>query len=68
MLSFLDSFSRYNQVLVNKDDKEKTTFTMPWGTFEYTRMPFGLFDVDTTFQRSMDYTFRDIMRRIIEIY
>lgn len=42
MMSMLDGFSGYNQVLVKKKDQHKTAFTTPWGTFEYLRMPFGL--------------------------
>jgi hypothetical protein len=68
MMSLLDGFSGYNQVWVNKDDRHKTAFTTPWGTFEYLRMPFGLLNVGATFQRAMDYAFRDLMGKIIEIY
>jgi hypothetical protein len=39
---FLDGYSRYNQVPVDPKDQEKTTFTCPFGTFAYRRMPFGL--------------------------
>jgi hypothetical protein len=39
---FLDSYSGYNQVLVDPEDQEKTTFTCPFGAFAYSRMPFGL--------------------------
>ena len=35
MLSMLDGFSRYNQVQIKKEDRGKTTFTTPWGTYEY---------------------------------
>ena len=42
MMSMLDDFSGYNQVMVKKEDRHKTTFITPWGTFEYLRMPFGL--------------------------
>jgi len=38
-LSMLDSFSGYNQVNVDLANREKTTFTTPWGTFMYVRMP-----------------------------
>jgi hypothetical protein len=68
MLSLLDGFLGYNQVWVNEDDRHKNYFTTPWGTFEYLRMPFGLLNVGATFQRAMDYAFRDLMGKIIEIY
>lgn len=42
MISLLDGFSGYNQVWVKKEDCHKTTFTTPWGNFEYIRMSFGL--------------------------
>jgi hypothetical protein len=68
MLSFFDGFSSYNQVLVNKDDMHKITFTTPWGTYEYLRIPFSLINAGATFQRAMDYAFKDIIGRIIDIY
>jgi hypothetical protein len=46
---FLDSYSGYNQVLVDPEDQEKTTFICPFGTFTYRRMPFGLCNVPVTF-------------------
>nr|XP_028961446.1 uncharacterized protein LOC103417976 [Malus domestica] len=39
---FLDGYSGYNQILITPEDQEKTTFTWPFGTFAYRRMPFGL--------------------------
>nr|GFA99950.1 reverse transcriptase domain-containing protein [Tanacetum cinerariifolium] len=39
---FLNVFSGYFQTLIDLKDKEKTTFTCPYGTFAYRRMPFGL--------------------------
>ena len=44
------------------------TFTTPWGDLKYFRMPFGLMNVGSTFQRSMDFYFRDLMVKVIEIY
>ena len=49
-MSMLDGFSGYNQVAVHPEDREKTVFTTPWGTFMYQRMPFGLMNVGATFQ------------------
>jgi hypothetical protein len=57
MISMLDGFSGYNQIRLKEEDRHKTTFTTPWGTFEYLRMPFGLSNAGATFQRAMDYAF-----------
>jgi len=51
MMSLLDGFLGYNQMSVNKEDRCKTTFTTPWGTFEYLRMYFGLLNAGATFQK-----------------
>nr|GEY49346.1 DNA-directed DNA polymerase [Tanacetum cinerariifolium] len=48
---FLDGFSGYFQIPINLPDQEKTTFTCPYGTFAYRRMPFGLCNVPRIFQR-----------------
>nr|GEV03340.1 reverse transcriptase domain-containing protein [Tanacetum cinerariifolium] len=42
---FLDGFSGYFQIPIDPQDQEKTTFTCPYGTFAYRRMPFGLCNV-----------------------
>ena len=68
MMSMLDGFSRYKQVLVSKEDQHKTTFTTPWDTYKFLRMPFGLLNVDATFQRAMDFSFKELIGKIIEIY
>jgi len=56
-ISLLDGFLGYNQILVHPDDQEKTSFTTPWGTFMYIKMPFGLKNAGATFQRAMDIAF-----------
>nr|GFA52583.1 reverse transcriptase domain-containing protein [Tanacetum cinerariifolium] len=48
---FLDGFSRYFLIPIDPQDQEKTTFTCPYGTFAYRRMPFGLCNAPGTFQR-----------------
>ncbi|GJR33190.1 reverse transcriptase domain-containing protein [Tanacetum coccineum] len=48
---FLDGFSGYFQIPIDPLDQEKTTFTCPYGTFAYRRMPFGLCNAPGTFQR-----------------
>jgi len=65
MMSMLDGFSGYNQVLLKREDQLKTTFTTLWGAFMYLRMPFGLMNVGATFQRAMEFSFRDLIQKII---
>nr|GEZ04959.1 reverse transcriptase domain-containing protein [Tanacetum cinerariifolium] len=48
---FLDGFFGYFQIPIGPRDQEKTTFTCPYGTFAYRRMPFGLCNAPGTFQR-----------------
>jgi hypothetical protein len=57
MMSFLDGFSGYNQVLVHPNDRLKTTFRTKWGTYAYQNIPFGLVNAGATFQRAMDISF-----------
>ncbi|KAH9300076.1 hypothetical protein KI387_011659, partial [Taxus chinensis] len=68
MLSMLDGFSRYNQEEASVANQHKTTFTTPWGTFAYRRMPFGLMNVGTTFQREMDMAFGSLKGKCIVVY
>ncbi|XP_071933567.1 uncharacterized protein [Coffea arabica] len=53
---FLDGFLGYFQIAIAPKDQEKTTFTCPFGTFAYRRMPFGLCNTPATFQRCMDFS------------
>lgn len=53
LFSFLDRFSGYNQIHIAPEDQDKTTFTCPWGTYAYRVLPFGLCNVQETFQREI---------------
>ncbi|GJX90077.1 reverse transcriptase domain-containing protein [Tanacetum coccineum] len=65
---FLDGFSRYFQILIDPKDQEKTTFTCPYGTFAYRRMPFGLCNAPGTFQRCMMAIFHDMIEKTMEVF
>ena len=53
---------------MNPEDQEKTTFTCPFGTFAYRRMPFGLCNAPATFQWRMISILSDMVERFMEIF
>ena len=65
---FLDGYSGYNRIEITLKDDEKTTFTCPFSTFAYRRMPFGLCNAPATFQRCMLSIFSDMVKRILEVF
>ena len=65
---FLDGYSGYNQIAIAPEDQEKTTFTCPFGTFAFRRMPFGLCNAPGTFQRCMMSIFSDLAEEVMEIF
>jgi len=68
MYSFMDGFSRYNQIKMAEEDKEKTTLAIPLGTFYYKVMPFKLKNVKATYQKEMVTLFHDMMHQEVEVH
>ena len=70
LLSFMDSFYGYNQILIVVDDISKTAFRCPGslGTYEWLVMPFGLKNASATYQRAMNAIFHDMLGHHMEIY
>uniref|UniRef100_A0A2N9HGA3 Integrase catalytic domain-containing protein n=1 Tax=Fagus sylvatica TaxID=28930 RepID=A0A2N9HGA3_FAGSY len=63
---FLDGYSGYYQIEIALEDQGKTTFTCPFGTFAFRRMPFGLCNAPATFQRCMVSIFSDMVEKFME--
>ena len=70
LLSFMDGFSGYNQILIIVEDILKTSFRCPGsiGTFEWLVTPFGLKNAGATYQRAMNAIFHDMLGHHMELY
>jgi hypothetical protein len=67
-MSMTDSFSRYNQIAMNEQDKEKISFTTTWSTLFYDKMPFSLMNVGAMFQHAMDISLIGERDKFVVIY
>ena len=68
MLSMLDCFSSYHQIFMKKSDEEKTSFTTPFGTYCYVRIPDGLCIAGCTFNRTIGAVLGNQLNRNISAY
>ena len=57
LLSFMDAFSGYNQISMDPDDQENTSFVTGQGTYCYRVMPFWLKNAKATYQRLVNRMF-----------
>ena len=68
LLSFMDAFSGYNQILMHPKDQEKTSFIIDQGLYCYKVMPFGLKNAGATYQRLVNKIFQGQIERNMEVY
>ena len=68
LLNFMDAFSGYNQIRMDPNDQEKTSFMTGQGTYCYQVMPFGLKNVGATYQRLVNRMFQKHIRASMEVY
>jgi hypothetical protein len=59
LLSFLNCYSGYHQIALNKDDQIKTSFITPFGVYCYMTMSFGLKNAGATYQRAIQQCLAD---------
>ena len=68
LLSFMDAFSGYNQISMDPNDQEKTSFVTAQGTYCYLVMPFGLKNAGATYQRLVNRMFQKQIGATMEVY
>ncbi|XP_074336645.1 uncharacterized protein LOC141673809 [Apium graveolens] len=68
LLSFMDSYSGYNQIPMYGPDQEHTFFITDRGLYRYIGMPFGLINAGATYQRLVNMMFKNQIGRTMEVY
>ena len=68
LLSFMDTFSGYNQIQMHKANQEKTSFVTSQCLFYYKVMPFGLKNAGATYQRLMNKMFAQQIGKNVQVY
>ena len=68
LLSFMDGFSRYNQIKMAPEGMEKTSFITSWGTYCYKIMPFSLKNTGATYQRVTTTLLHELIHKEVEVY
>ena len=66
--SVLDLKSGFHQIPLKSSDVEKTAFSINNGKYEFTRLPFGLKNAPSIFQRALDDILREHIGRICYVY
>ena len=67
-LSFMDLYSRYNQILMYEPDEEHTSFITDPSLYCYKAMPFGIKNAGATYQRLVNGMFKDMIGKSMEVY
>ena len=68
LLSFMDAFSRYNQIQMALEDEEKISFIIDQDLFCYRIMPFGLKNIGASYQRLVNKVFKKQIRKNMKVY
>jgi hypothetical protein len=68
LLSFMDAFSGYNQIYMDKANQEKTSFITDRGLYCYKMMPFDLKNAGATYQRLVNKMFQSQIGKNVEVY
>jgi hypothetical protein len=66
--SFTYGFLGYYEIKIAPEERYKTTFSIEWGSHQYTVMPFGLKKATTIFSRVVITAFKEFIHQFIEVY
>lgn len=64
----LDLKSGFHQILLSEKDREKTAFSVGNGKYEFCRLPFGLKNAPSIFQRAIDDVLRERIGKSCYVY
>ena len=59
--SVLDCYSGFWQISIREEHKERTGFSVPSVHYEFNKLPFGLSNSPSSFQRLMDVVLKDLV-------
>ncbi|CAA0841295.1 Unknown protein, partial [Striga hermonthica] len=68
LMSFMDAYSGYNQIPMDPEDSEHTSFYSARGLYCYTMMSFGLKNAGATYQRLVNKMFATMIGHTMEVY
>jgi hypothetical protein len=68
LLCFPDCYSGHHQIAIKEEDQEKTAFIIPFGSYCYTTMSFGLKNAGATYQRAIQASFKRQLNKNVEAY
>lgn len=66
--TIIDLAKGFHQIPLRQEDQYKTAFSTPFGHYEFIRMPFGLKNSPSTFQRLMNSVLREFINKICVVY
>lgn len=66
--STIDLKSGFHQILLEECDREKTAFSIHNGKYEFCRLPFGLKNAPSIFQRAIDDVLRSEIAKCCYVY
>ena len=64
----MDAFSGYNQIRIDPNDQENTSFMTRLGTYCYQVMPYGLKNLEATYHRLVNKMFKKQIGTSMEVY